>query len=110
MGSASALVEKKGWTRSVRFRPIADISSVAHHAVMPLAGYNRFVVRSTDISCWAVVIAAALMWVATVTDHFLRLGWGWDTQIIWIAPIIVAGALITRLLSRIIFRSVGALD
>ena len=77
---------------------------------MPLAGYNRFVVRSTDISCWAVVIAAALMWVATVADHFLRLGRDGTLEIIWIAPIIVAGALILRLLSRIIFRSVGALD
>jgi hypothetical protein len=77
---------------------------------MSLDSYNRFVVRSTDVSCWAVAIAAALMWVATLADHFLRLGWGWDVQIIWIAPIIIAGALVTRLLSRIIFRWVGALD
>lgn len=77
---------------------------------MSLAGYNRFVVRSTDVSCWAVVIVAALMWLATLADHFLRLGWGWDVRIIWIAPIIVTGALLTRLLGRIIFRWVGALD
>jgi len=77
---------------------------------MSLAGYNRFVVRSTGVTCWAVVVAALLMWVATLADHFLGLGWGWDVQIIWIAPIIVAGALVTWLLSRIIFRWVGALD
>ena len=77
---------------------------------MSLDGYNRFVVRSTNLSCCAVVVAANLMWVATIADHFLRLGWGWDVQIIWIAPIIVAGALLTRFLSRVIFRWVGALD
>ncbi len=77
---------------------------------MSLRSYNRFVVRSTDLTCWAVVILAAFMWVATLADHLLRLGWGWDTQIIWIAPIIVGGALLTRKLSHVLFRWVGALD
>src|SRR5690242_19980717 len=95
---------------NVRFRPIADISSVAHPTVMSLDGYNRFVVRSTDWSLWAVVAISSLMWIATIADHFLDLGWGWDVQIIWIAPIVVAGALLTRVLSRAILRWVGALD
>jgi hypothetical protein len=77
---------------------------------MALDGYNRFVVRSTDLVCWLVVSLAAIMWVATVMDHFLRFGWGWHIQIIWIAPIIVGGAMITRLLARVIFRWMGALD
>jgi hypothetical protein len=77
---------------------------------MALDGYNRFLVRSTDLTCWAVVILAALMWVATLADHILQLGWGWDIQIIWIAPIIIGVALLTRKLSRVVFRSVGALD
>jgi hypothetical protein len=92
------------------FDPIADTSSLAHHAVMSLDGYNRFVVRSTGWSLWAVIAISSLTWIATIADHLLHLGWGWDAQIIWIAPIIVAGALLMRLLSRAIFRWVGALD
>lgn len=37
-------------------------------------------------------------------DYVLRLGWGWDIRIIWVAPIIVGRALLTQLLSRIIFK------
>jgi hypothetical protein len=77
---------------------------------MSLERYNRFVVRSTELSLWAIVFLVSLMWIVTLADHLLRLGWGWDVQIIWIAPIIVVGALLTRLLSRAIFRWVGALD
>jgi hypothetical protein len=71
--------------------------------------YDRFLVRSTDLTCWAVVILAGLMWLATLADHFLRLGWGWDVQIIWVAPIIIGGGLLVRKLSRRIYRWVGAL-
>jgi hypothetical protein len=77
---------------------------------MSLKSYNRFVVRSTDVGCWLAFSFAALMWIATIADHTLRLGWGWDVQIIWLAPIIMAGALLTRFLSRLIFRWVGASD
>jgi hypothetical protein len=77
---------------------------------MSLEAYNRFVVRGTDLSCWAVAVVAATIWFATIADHFLRLRWGWDVQIIWIAPFIIAEALLVRLLSRVIFRWVGALD
>lgn len=77
---------------------------------MSLESYNRFAVRSFEISILMVIIGATLMWLATLADHFLALGWGWDPQIIWIAPVIVAGALLTRTLGRLIFRSVGASD
>ncbi len=73
---------------------------------MSLDRYNRFVVRSTEISCWAIVIVAACMWVAAVADRLLPLGWGWDVQIIWIAPILIGGTLLTRTLCRLVFRRV----
>lgn len=91
----------------VRFPPIADISPVTHHAAMTLDGYTRFNVRSFNFMCWAAVVTSVIMWVATIADHVLQLGWGWDIQIVWIAPIIAGVALLTRLLGRAISKWMG---
>lgn len=72
--------------------------------------FHRFNVRSTEIICLVGAAMAALMWLATVLDHLLDLRWGWDIEIIWIAPIIIGGALLTRTLARVIFRWMGVID
>jgi hypothetical protein len=77
---------------------------------MSLERFRRFNVRSTDIICLVIASVAALMWLATVADHLLGLRWGWDVELIWIAPIVGGGALLVRTLARAIFRWVGALD
>jgi hypothetical protein len=45
------------------------------------------------------------MWLSTVADQLLGLGCGWDDEIVWIAPIVAGGALLTRALARLIFRA-----
>ena len=72
--------------------------------------FHRLNVRGTEIICWIAVAMAALMWVATVADHLLGLRWGWDIDIIWVAPIVGGGALLVRALARVIYRWVGASD
>ena len=93
------------------FDPIADIRASAHHSPrMSHERYNRFVVRSTNISLWMVAIVAGALWVATLADHILSLGWGFDIQGLWLAPLIATGALLVRAISLAIFRVFGALD
>jgi hypothetical protein len=77
---------------------------------MSLERFHRFNVRSTEISCLVIAVMAALMWLATAADHLFGLRWGWDVEIIWIAPIVGGGALLIRTLARAIFRWVGATD
>lgn len=71
--------------------------------------YYRGVVGSFNIILLAVAVAGCLMWLATVADRLFSLGWGWDRQILWIAPIIIGGAIIVRLVGHTIFRAVGAI-
>nr|WP_294168400.1 hypothetical protein [uncultured Sphingomonas sp.] len=77
---------------------------------MSLERFLRFNVRSTAIICSVIAVVAALMWLATAADHLLGLRWGWDFEIIWIAPIVGGGALLVRTLARAVFRTVGAID
>jgi hypothetical protein len=63
---------------------------------MSPARFHRFNLRSTDIICLGTALLAVLMWLAAVADQVLGLRWGWDVEIVWIAPIIVGGALLIR--------------
>ena len=72
--------------------------------------FHRINARFTEIICLAVAAIVALIWLATVADYLLRLGWGWDIENIWTAPIVVAGALLVRTLARAVFRWIGAID
>jgi hypothetical protein len=70
--------------------------------------YIRQVAGSFNVGLSLTVFAVSMMWIATAADRLFRLGWGWDRQILWIAPIIVGGALVVRLVGHSIFRAVGA--
>jgi hypothetical protein len=65
-------------------------------------------VSGFNVSTIAVVVVVSAMWLATVADRLLHLGWGWDRQILWIAPIIVVGAMLVRVIGHGVFRLVGA--
>ena len=75
---------------------------------MKLDIYHRWVVSWFNISFVAITVMVSFMWLATIADRLLGLKWGWDRQIIWIAPIILLGAIIVRSIGHGIFRLFGA--
>lgn len=54
---------------------------------------------------FAALVAA--MWVATICDWAFDLGWGWDKQIIWLAPPMILFAIFVRFCCMVIFKFVG---
>jgi hypothetical protein len=77
---------------------------------MWLERFIRPTATSTEVVCLAVAAGAALMWLATVADHVLGLGWGLEAEGIWTTPLIGVVALLVRILARVIFRWIGAVD
>ena len=75
---------------------------------MRQSGAEKLAVGGFNASTIAVIVAVSGMWLATLADRLLHLGWGWDRQILWVAPIIVLGTMLARLIGRGIFRWVGA--
>ena len=69
---------------------------------MALDRYNRRVVGSFNIILSITQLAACVMWVATAADRLFGLGWGWDRQILWLAPIIVGVAFVVGRIGRAI--------
>lgn len=45
----------------------------------------------------------AVMWIATVCDWAFNLDWGWDFQIIWLAPLMSLFAVFVRFCCMLIF-------
>ncbi len=55
----------------------------------------------------AFVILLSAIWGTTLCDWALNLGWGWDRQILWLAPPMMFFAVVLRLVCMAIFRFVG---
>jgi len=56
-----------------------------------------------------IVLFVALltfMWFATLIDQLFKMGWGWDRQILWLAPPMVLFAFFVRFGAMAIFRFV----
>ncbi len=70
---------------------------------------EKLAVGGFNTSTVAVIVAVCGMWLATVADQVFHLGWAWDRQILWIAPIIIVGTMLVRFVGRSIFRWVGAM-
>lgn len=71
-------------------------------------GTKKLAVGGFNLSIVAIIVAVSGMWLATLADYLFHLGWGWDRQILWIAPIIIVGPLLVRLIGRAVFRLTGA--
>lgn len=54
----------------------------------------------------AFAVLATVMWVATVLDQAFTLNWGWDRQILWLAPPMLLFAIFVRFCCMAIFRFV----
>ena len=76
---------------------------------MKFSGTERLALGGFNASTVAVIVVVSGMWLATLADRTFHLGWGWDRQILWVAPIIGVGAMFVRLVGHMIFRWVGAL-
>jgi len=46
------------------------------------------------------------MWVATVLDWAINLGWGWDRQGLWLGPLMVLFAVLVRFCATAILKFV----
>ncbi len=55
----------------------------------------------------AFVTLLTVMWSATFCDWVFNLGWGWDKQIIWLAPPMMLFAIVLHFVCMAIFRFVG---
>lgn len=71
---------------------------------------QRFVAgqrKAVDIILTMFVALLSVMWIATVCDWGFNLGWGWDKQIIWLAPPMLLFAMLVRFCCMAIFRFVS---
>lgn len=75
---------------------------------MRQSGTEKLAVGGFNLSIVAIIVAVSGMWLATLVDYLFHLGWGWDRQILWVAPIIIVGAMLVRLIGHAVFRLIGA--
>lgn len=64
--------------------------------------------RGIDVILAIFVVVISLMWLATACDYLFGLEWGWDKQILWLGPLMVAWGFFIRFCARAIFRFVGS--
>jgi hypothetical protein len=65
-----------------------------------IAGQRRAVNRGSVVSVGVLMF----MWVATLLDTSLDLRWGWDRQILWLAPPMVLFVVFVRFCTMTIFK------
>jgi hypothetical protein len=71
---------------------------------------ERFVAgqrKGVNLIFAAFFVLLLVMWVATVCDWAFNLGWGWDRQIIWLAPPMMLFAVFVRFCCMAIFKFFG---
>ena len=62
--------------------------------------------KSVNVIVRIFVVLLTVMWMATLVDWAFSLGWGWDTQILWLGPPMVLFAFLVRLCAMAIFKFV----
>lgn len=73
--------------------------------------YQQFLDRqhkAINIISGLFVALLSFMWIATAADWLFALGWGWDRQILWLAPPMMAFAALVRFCAFAIFKFVGS--
>lgn len=100
-----------GAKRTGCYRPIADMSVSCDARTMQLQKYVQLQRKGVNAIFAAFATLLSAMWVATVCDQVFALGWGWDRQILWLAPPMLLFAVFVRFCCMAIFRFVeGAYD
>jgi len=88
-------------------RPIADVTFRCHDRGMNTERFIAGQRKGVNFILTAFVILTSVMWGATVCDWAFHLGWGWDRQILWLAPPMMLFGVVLRFLCMAIFRFVG---
>jgi hypothetical protein len=73
--------------------------------------YQQFLDRqhkAINIIFGLFVALLSFTWIATAADWLFALGWGWDRQILWLAPPMMAFAALVRFCAFAIFKFVGS--
>ena len=63
--------------------------------------------KAVNLVCVAFVALVTFMWVATAIDKAFGMGWGWDSQILWLGPPMILFAVLVRFCAMAIFKFVG---
>jgi hypothetical protein len=63
--------------------------------------------KGVNLTFAMFVALLSMMWVAAICDWAFNLGWGWDRQIIWLAPPMMLGAAFVRFCCMAIFKFVS---
>lgn len=53
--------------------------------------------KEFDWTFWSIITVVSVIWAATILDFALGLGWGWDSQVLWAAPLILLIAFAVRI-------------
>lgn len=62
--------------------------------------YERFDAwfrKEFDWTFWSIVAVVSVIWAATILDFALSLGWGWNSQVLWAAPLVLLIAFAVRI-------------
>lgn len=73
-------------------------------------GNERFIAgqkRSINVIFVAFCCLVTALWIATVLDWAISLGWGLDRQVLWLGPAMVVFAVLVRFGAMAILRIVG---
>ena len=87
--------------------PVVDVAARCHVREMNIERFVSGQRKAVNFIFAAFVILISGMWVTTLCDWRLNLGWGWDKQILWLAPPMMLFAVVLRFLCMVIFRFVG---
>ncbi len=71
--------------------------------------YAPYLIRAFDALCGLIALVAAVIFVASLIDILLKLGWGYDPDNLWIAPAVMIGAGLVHKIGGAIFRLVEAI-
>ncbi|MGK6318998.1 hypothetical protein [Sphingomonas sp. DT-204] len=64
--------------------------------------------RAVNVIFGMFIALLAFMWVAAAADLLFAFGWGWDRQILWLAPPMMLFAALVRFCAFAIFKFVGS--
>ncbi len=71
--------------------------------------YGPYITHAFEVLCALIALVAGGIFVATLADNALNMGWGWDLSNLWIAPVAIVGAGVVQKIGAFIFRLVEAI-
>ena len=63
--------------------------------------------KAVNLVCVAFVALVTIMWIATALDKTFGMGWGWDSQILWLGPPMLLFTILLRSCAMAVLKFVG---